>query len=365
MSNGIRVARRRIVAAAPLLATGALALPRMVFAQNKQAIKFTLPWVAEGSTLFTYVAKAMGFWDKHGLDVDIARGSGSIAAAQALAERRFDFGLSTPSIAILQAIKGLPIVSLACCAYDATMGVCVMNDGPVKQPKDLEGRTIASVVSSGDHPFFAPFVEKTGIDPSKINRLQVDNKVRDRMLPEGKVDAITGFASSVMPGYVASGVKAHFMLYSAYGLVNYGTSLMTQPQRVVEEPDLCAAFTDGLLQGLKFALLDPAEAQKLFFKQVPEMAVLAQGREQARVGNGILTYTVARDIVRQNGLGYMAPEDYETMADMVMRYLAGPGAKRPDVSSLLTNRFIGALKLNEPEFAEAQKNAEEFRAYVT
>ena len=360
-----RLPRRRILALAGAGIARGLTAPRLVFAQNKRAVKFTLPWVAEGATLYTFVAKGMGVWDKHGLDVDIARGSGSVASAQAIAEGRFDFGLSTPSIAILQATKGLPIVSLACCAYDATMGVCVMNDGPIKTPKDLEGHTIASVLLSADYPFFAPFAAKTGIDAAKITRLQVDNKVRDRLLPEGKVDAITGFASSVMPVYAATGVKAHFMLYSDYGLINYGTTVMTQPQRVVDEPELCAAFIDGMMQALKVTMLDPDEALKVFFKQVPELALIAQAREQARVGVGIMIYTVARDIVKNNGLGYLEPKDYEAITDVVMQYLANPGDTRPEIAKLMTNRFAGSVKLSPDEWAQAQKNAQEFRSYVS
>jgi len=360
-----RLSRRRALALAGAGIAGSLAAPRLVYAQEKQPIKFTLPWVAEGATLYTYVAKGMGLWDKHGLDVDIARGSGSVASAQAIGEGRFDFGLSTPSIAMLQAIKGLPIVSLACCAYDATMGVCVMNDGPIKTPKDLEGRTIASVLLSADYPFFAPFAAKTGIDTAKITRLQVDNKVRDRLLPDGKVDAITGFASSVMPVYAATGVKAHFMLYSDYGLINYGTTIMTQPQRVAAEPQLCAAFIDGLLEGLKATMLDPDQALNVFLKQVPELALVPHARVQARVGVGIMIYTVARDIVRDHGLGYIAPKDYEAIADVVMQYLANPGDQRPDVAKLMTNQFVGDVKFSPSEWETVQKNAAEFRAYVS
>ncbi len=360
-----RATRRRVLVLAGAGIAGSLARPRLVFAQEKHKINFTLPWVAEGSTLYTFVTKGMGFWDKHGLDVDIARGSGSVASAQAIAEARFDFGLSTPSIQILQAAKGLPIVALACCAYDATMGVCVMNDGPIKTPKDLEGRTIASVLLSADYPFFAPFAAKTGIDTTKVTRLQVDNKVRDRLLPDGKVDAITGFASSAMPVFAASGVKAHFMLYSDYGLINYGTTVMTQPKRVADEPELCAAFIDGLMQGLKATMLDPDEALKLFLKQVPEMALVAQGREQARVGEGIMIYTVARDLVKDNGLGYIDPKDYEAIADVVMQYLAKPEEKRPDIPNLMTNKFVGGSKFNAAEWEQVQKNAAEFRAYVS
>ena len=51
------------------------------------------------------------------------RVAGEVATLDHLSKGRFDFGMTTPSIAILQSIKGLPTVGLACCAYDATMGV--------------------------------------------------------------------------------------------------------------------------------------------------------------------------------------------------------------------------------------------------
>jgi NitT/TauT family transport system substrate-binding protein len=281
----------------------------------------------------------MGFWEKHGLDVVIARGSGSVAAAQAIGEGRFDFGMCTPSIAILQTIRGLPTVALAACAYDATMGIGVLNDGPIKTPKDLEGRTMASVATSGDYPFLPLFAEKAGFDLSKVTRIQVDNKVRDRLLPEGKVDAISGFASSAMPSYAATGVNAHFMLFSDYGILNYGTTIMTQPVRIAQEPELCAAFVDGILQGLKATVLDPAEAMKVFFRQVPEMALAGQAREQTRVGTGILIYVAAREIIKTNGMGYMEANDYETMTDLVYeiprtRGRPAPRNRQPDDQSL-------------------------------
>src|SRR5271170_8068117 len=119
MSVARRLSRRRFLRISGI-AAGGLTLPRLVFAQNKKAVHFTLPWVSEGSNLFTYVAKGMGLWEKHGLDVSIARGSGSVAAAQAVGAGQFDFGMAAPPAAILQTVKGLSLMALACCAYDAT-----------------------------------------------------------------------------------------------------------------------------------------------------------------------------------------------------------------------------------------------------
>ena len=44
-------------------------------------------------------------------------------------------------------------MALATCIYDATMGVGVLNDGPIKTPKGFEGRRMASVVTVGEYPF--------------------------------------------------------------------------------------------------------------------------------------------------------------------------------------------------------------------
>ena len=362
------ITRRRLLQAASLAAAGNAAnlpLPRLVFAQTLQPVKFTLPWVAEGSNMFTYVAKGMGLWEKHGLDVNIARGSGSVASAQAIGSAQFDFGLSAPPAAILQSVKGLSLMALATCAYDATMGIGVLNDSSIKTPKDLEGKQLGSTATSGEFPFLPAFADKAGFDFSKVTINQVDNKVRNRLLPEHKVDAISGFASSAMPEYVASGVAAHFMLYSDYGIPNYGNTLFTQPERAEKEPELCAAVAAGLLEGLRAALLDPIEAMNVFFKQVPELMLAAQAKEQTRVGTGIMTFVSARDTLSTTGMGYIDPKDYEAMTDLIMKYIAKPDDKRPSIDSMMTNKFAGGIKFTEAELATAQKNSAEFRAYVT
>jgi ABC-type nitrate/sulfonate/bicarbonate transport system substrate-binding protein len=140
---------------------------------------------------------------------------------------------------------------------------------------------------------------------------------------------------------------------------------MTQPKRVADEPQLCAAFVDGIMQGLKATLLDPGEAIKVFFKQVPEMALATQAREQTRVGTGILAYVAAREVIKTNGLGYMAPEDYEAMTDLVMKYLAKEGDQRPDIPKMMTNQFVGDHKPSSVEWDQMQANAQEFRSYLS
>jgi ABC-type nitrate/sulfonate/bicarbonate transport system substrate-binding protein len=184
-------------------------------------------------------------------------------------------------------------------------------------------------------------------------------------LPHRDVDAISGFATTFMAEYLATGIKAHAMLYSHYGIPNYGNAVLTQPQRLSAEPELCGAFVDGMMQGLKATLLDPAEAIKILFKVAPELALAAQLREQIRVGTGLMVYVSTPDMVSAKGMGYLDPQDYAAQTDLVMKYLAKPEDKRPDVAAMMSNRFTGQVKFTADEWKTAKKNASEFGSYVS
>lgn len=65
--------------------------------------------------------------EKLGLDGDIERGSGSVAAVQAIDEGRFDFGMANSVHCDAAGVRRPLTVALAACAYDATMGIGVLN----------------------------------------------------------------------------------------------------------------------------------------------------------------------------------------------------------------------------------------------
>src|SRR3978361_2300006 len=73
---------RRAILAATALGAPFLLSTRLRAAPTRK-VRLTLPWVAEDSNAYAFVAKANGYWSDAGLDVEISRGYGSVAAAQA------------------------------------------------------------------------------------------------------------------------------------------------------------------------------------------------------------------------------------------------------------------------------------------
>ena len=226
------VSRRRVLQGL----AGAIAAPaflRTVNAQGVQKLKFTMSWLPEGTFAYVYVAKTQGFWKDKGLDVDVSRGFGSLASAQALAAGQFDFGMSTVDATVVLATKGVDLRCLAMFDYIPTMGVAVLASSGIKTPKDLEGKTVGQTVASSDAAFFPAFCAKAGVDYSKIKVVNIDAKIRNQTLVEKRVDAITGIATSIIPAVTSSGSDVRYLLYSDYGLPLYGNiNLLARPQTI-------------------------------------------------------------------------------------------------------------------------------------
>src|SRR5260221_13448151 len=84
-------------------------LPMLAIAAPR-AVKYTLAWLAQGSSTYVYMARAKGFMKARGIDLDISRGFGSVASAQSIAGGQFEFGNVAPPSLTLSVAKALPLV---------------------------------------------------------------------------------------------------------------------------------------------------------------------------------------------------------------------------------------------------------------
>lgn len=363
----MKISRRRALktgAVALGLAATSSVVPQRVFAQTARKVSLTLPWLAGGSNLFIYVAKNRGYWKKRGLDVEISRGYGSVAASQAIGTKKFDFGIAAAGSGIEQIAKGLPIVMLGCVHYDSTMGICLLADSPLKTPKDLEGRKLGSAVASGEYPFLPAFAKNAGFDLNRVERVALDPKVRQRALIDKQVDAISSFAGASVPSIAVQGLDTRFWAYKDYGLPFYGLSVMTQPEMLKSNPGLCEAVTEGVMEGVQFMLADPEAALAAFLAEVKEMKLTPTGAKQEEIGMGMFALTILADEAKQHGLGWQSPDAMAKMTDLIMAYTASKDTKRPDVESMYTNRFVGRIKLDAKAWQQAESNYQSYRKYL-
>ena len=344
------LSRRKFVAtaAAGVAAASSGFVPKKVFAQKKVAVKFNLSWLPEGANVYSYAAKH--FWTKAGLDVTIEKGTGSIAAAQGIAQGQYEFGIPAAPNCIQQAMKGLPLINLGCANYDTTMGVIVLPESPIKEPKDLKGKKIGSTYTSGEYAFLPTFLKNVGAGGmADIQSIALDGKVREVALLEKQVDAITCYIASALPKIVAGGVQPRTFLFSKHGLPFYAHSLTTTTAYLAKEKGVCEAMAAGLCEGVKFALLKPDETIELLFKEVPELRLASTAKEQLQIGMGVWAANYVAKESMEHGVGYADPAAYVKMSELIAA-TGSPDDKKPDPATLYTNEFVGKLKLTEAEW---------------
>jgi NitT/TauT family transport system substrate-binding protein len=374
MPSGNRVKRGRLISRRQVLAgaaasavlglNGDLGRPaRAARSAARSTAKFTLSLLPSGTNVFVFAARNKGFWKQRGIEVEISRGFGSAAAAQAVGTGKFEFGLIGAPSAIEQAALGIPLQSIATIQYDAAMGIVVLADSPIKTPADLMGRRLGATVSSGEFPYLRAFAKRSGFDLAKVQVVQLDSDARMRALAEQQVDAVSGLAPAVVAPLAADGVKTRFLPFADSGLRLYGLSLLTQPKLIDQEPELCQAVADGALEGLAFTLADPDAALAAFYQEVKEGQVRNRPAEVA-IAMGMMQLTLFDDVAKRHGLGWHDPAKFMAMTELVAKYATPPGTERPDSDALFTNRFAGAVKLSTADWDAAQKRFSDYAQYL-
>lgn len=338
------ISRRTLLGAA---ATIPLAMPAIA---QTRTVSFTLPYIVQGTSMFPFVGRARGLFAKRGIDLQISRGAGSIAAAQAVAAGQFDFGMAISPPLVLLIAKGLPLNLIGQIDHDSMMGIGLLGDSPITSAKQLAGKKIGNVQASAEVPFFPAYAEKVGLDLKTVEVISTDPKLLERLLADKQVDAITGVASSSMPTLLSRDIQVRWMLYTSAGLPSYGTAIITNPDHVRKDPGLCQAVVDGLLESLSVVLLEPDAAMELLFKEVPELALSASSRTFIRIGMQAQQFAVTRPETRMHGLGWADPAVYEAMTDLVLKAAAPPGTARPPLETWFTNRFAGNITLSPAQW---------------
>lgn len=335
-----------------------------VLAQTRD-ISITLPWVVNGSNYWPMVGKELGFFKKRGIDLTVSRGNGSVAAAQAVANKQFDMGVVFFGGTLVNMARGLPLQALATVGYDSLMGNLVLADSPIRGPKDFEGKRVGTVATSAESPYWAAYAAKTGIDLTKVTRQQLDARLIERALMDKQVDAITAIGSSSIPVLDSLGVKTRFIPWSAAGIELYAAQVIARTETIQADPGLCQAMVDGILESVVYTLKKPEESLEILFKAQPEIALTKGGKENARLSQGLAQATMVAPEAIEHGMGYSSIPKLAGMISLAARAGALKADAKPLVpEDLATNRFAGRIKLSAAEWDAVRRNVAPYAKLV-
>ena len=254
-------------------AIASAALMTSILSANAQtAMKFALDWKFEGTSAPYFVALDKGYYKAEGLDVTIDSGPGSVAGIARVAAGTYPIGFfDINSLARFRDQNPDKDVKSVMMVYDRpAFAIVSTTKSNINTPKDLEGKVLGAPAADGAFAQWKIFVKENKIDDSKVKIENVGFPVREPMLADGKVDAITGFAYSSYFNMLSRGLDEKdikVMLMSDHGIVLYGNALMVNPEFAKANPKAVAGFVRATIKGIADSYKDPEAAIKSVMKR--------------------------------------------------------------------------------------------------
>jgi len=306
------------------------------------SIKFALDWRFEGPATPYFVALDKGYYKAQGLDVTIDPGSGSVEGINRVASGTYQLGFADiNSLIKYRDVKTNAPVQAVMMVYDMpAFAITTLRKSGITKPKDLEGKTLGAPAPDGAYAQWPIFVKANNIDASKVKIDNVGFPVREPMLVQGKVDAITGFSFSSFFSLKANGMKDEdivVMLMGEHGLNLYGNAIIVNPEFAKKNPKAVQGFIRATIQGIQETVRSPETAIDSLMK-VNKIA--NRENELARLKMA-LRDNVVTSAVKQNGLGGV---DMKRLSDSIDQIgLTFNFTNKPAAQEIFTSEFLPAV----------------------
>jgi NitT/TauT family transport system substrate-binding protein len=333
---GLTIGRRSALLAA---GAGLLAAPRVVTAQAMHRVRFTLDWTFHGSYAFAAAGERNGIFRDAGVDFAISRGFGSGRVPVDIAAGTYDIGIGdmTPAIRFMAENPDRQLVAVAI-VYDQSPACCTVRaDGPITDPKMLEGRTLAAPEFDGGRQIFPVFARAVGFNASRVSWNSISPELREPMLVQRRADGITGFITSTGLSLKALGMdwpQQRIFRYKNYGMDFYGSGLITSRAFLRERPDAARAAIGALLRASIWAYRNPTQAiAHLKARETLTDVAIETERQQVTFDEMMVS-----DTVRANGLSHFAAPRAQAQIDAIAETFNLP--RRPTPDEIFDGRFL-------------------------
>ncbi|MEY3943752.1 MAG: hypothetical protein RLZZ133_1442 [Pseudomonadota bacterium] len=318
---------------------GAALLSTSAYAQT--AIKFALDWRFEGPAAPYFVAIDKGYYKAEGLDVTIDPGAGSVEPINRVASGAYQVAFA--DINSLIKYRDNPAnapIKAVMMGYDTpAFAIITLKKTGISKPKDLEGRVLGAPAPDGAYAQWPIFVDANKIDASKVKIENLGFPVREPMLAQGKVDAITGFWFSSYMNLKANGVAGDdivVMLMRDYGLDLYGNVIIANPEFAKSNPKALAGFIRATLKGIQDTIASPDTAIDSLMKR---NQIAKRDVELERLKLAISRNYVTPD-VKKNGLGVVDMARLSRSIDQIG--LTFKYTNKPKADDIFTAEFLPA-----------------------
>ena len=215
------------------------------------------PGAPEGATLVLdfqpnavhaplYAARARGYLEDEGIDLDIREPSSSADSAKLLEAGRADFAILDINDFGIAREEGIDLVAVAAIVQRPLASVIAGDPESVSMPADLEGETVGVTGVPSDDAVLDTVLASGGLGPDDVRRVTIGFAAVPS-LAAGKIGAATAFWNAEGVELREQGIPTREFRVDEFGAPRYPELVLaTSGAEAPDDPDLTCALLEGL-----------------------------------------------------------------------------------------------------------------------
>ena len=280
-------------------------------ASAEESVSLRLSWLLNVQSAGYVMADAKGFYNDVGLDVDIMPGGPNLNSTAMVAAGQNTFGTNDISAVLFGEAEGMEFAVVGACFQKNPAGLLSLAETGIKEPKDLEGKTLA-YNEGGPWSYTQAMLAKSGVDMSKVNTVVI---MGNEVLMSGRVDAKTAFVVNEPIALELQGYPTATLVAADYGVNAYAETIFTTASYAEEHPDIVEAFMQATAKGWAYAFDHPEEAVDAVLAINGELDPEQQSRQLELQRDFILT-----DSAEKNGICSVETANVADTYDILKEY---------------------------------------------
>jgi NitT/TauT family transport system substrate-binding protein len=347
MREEIGMNRRRILGGLlSLAAPVAIGAPAVAQARMK-SFRMLLNTSVSGPQAWFYLAQDRGYLAAEGIDITFVPGGGAYTAAPRMHGSDFDFGYGDINalIEVAAANPGSAPIGVFAMFNASPSTIAVSAAGPVKAPKDLEGRVVVGHASDVALRTFGVFCNAAGVDRSKVTVGAFGGGFREQVEAlhgSASVHGVFGYVSTIASAMVQGGAdgnpRLRHLRFADHAPDLYGSVIMAS-RRVL---DADRAAVAGLVRAINRSVADVVREPDAAIDAVMRRAPYADRQAEMLRLNTTLQIEMAHAEGARLGIG--AVDGARLQRSIGQMTLANRLPRTPALADIFTSAFLPPLE---------------------
>lgn len=269
--------KRRVLLATGVIGAAMIAAPALAQKRTKR-FRMVLNTSFSGPQSFLLLAQDRGYLAEEGIEIEFTQGGGAYTAAPRMFAADFDFGYGDINSLIEVAAEHPQKAPVGIFAlFNASPSTIALNAaGPIRSPKDLEGKTLLGHSSDVALKTFPAFCKVNGVDASKVTIRTFGGGMRaqvETMLGSENVHGVFGYVSTIASAMAEGGKdlnnRLRHLRFSEHVPDLYGSTLMVSRKVLKENREAIASVVRAFNRGLVAAVQTPEAGIDAVMRRAP------------------------------------------------------------------------------------------------